>query len=423
MLERYYVKPTTVDRIRSSWLSEPIDKYVSWLVDKRYSVRSISRRIPLLVEFGEFARTHGADRAEVLPRHIEAFIDWRMSERGYRRKASDLRKEIAKEVRGPIEQMLACVVPGFEASGRARVPENAFEDIAPGFFPYLRQERGLREASIRGYSHYLRRFKSYLDSIDCRDLEHLSPPILSAFFLEYSKAVRWASVRDTCGILHVFFRYLYRERILGRDFSGAIERPHRCRHSNIPRSITWDEVRKMLDAVDRRTPMGKRDYALLLLLVTYGLRSREVAALTLDDIDWRNERLRVPERKAAHSTVYPLSAIVGQAIVEYLKLGRPQTDDRHVFFRSMAPVVPLTYAAISSTASHYLRKAGIAVSRPGSHTLRHTCVQRLVDADFSFKLIGDYVGHRSPASTQIYGKVAVEALREVALGDIEEVLR
>jgi integrase len=89
----------------------------------------------------------------------------------------------------------------------------------------------------------------------------------------------------------------------------------------------------------------------------------------------------------------------------------------------MAPVVPLTYVSISNTASHYLRKAGIAVSRPGSHTLRHTCVQRLVDADFSFKLIGDYVGHRSPASTQIYGKVAVEALREVALGDIEEVLR
>src|SRR5262249_2122177 len=112
-----------------------------------------------------------------------------------------------------------------------------------------------------------------------------------------------------------------------------------------------------------------------------------------------------------------------QAIVEYLKQGRPQTDDRHVFFRSMAPVVPLTYVTVSNAASHYLRKAGIAVSRPGSHTLRHTCVQRLVDADFSFKLIGDYVGHRSPASTQIYGKVAVEALREVALGDIEEVLR
>ncbi len=88
----------------------------------------------------------------------------------------------------------------------------------------------------------------------------------------------------------------------------------------------------------------------------------------------------------------------------------------------MAPIIPLTYSAISGRASHYLHKAGIPVSRPGSHTLRHTCVQRLVDAGFSLKIIGDYVGHRSPSSTQIYSKVAVEALREVACGDGEEVL-
>ena len=179
----------------------------------------------------------------------------------------------------------------------------------------------------------------------------------------------------------------------------------------------------MLDAVDQRTPRGKRDYAILLLLITYGLRAREVAALTLDDIDWHNDRLRIPERKAGHSTAYPLSSIVGQAILDYLKLVRPQTTDRHVFFRTMAPQAPITYHAVSASASHYLRRAGVIVSRAGSHTLRHTCVQRLVDADFSFKVIGDYVGHRAPASTQIYTKVAIEALREVACGDGEEVLR
>jgi len=192
--------------------------------------------------------------------------------------------------------------------------------------------------------------------------------------------------------------------------------------SHIPRSISWDEVDRMLKGVDRRRPAGKRDYAILLLLVTYGLRGREVAALTLDDIDWRNERLRVSERKAGHSTAYPLSAIVGQAIIDYLKDGRPQTADRRIFFRSVAPYVPLTYSAISGRASHYLHKAGIAVPRPGSHTLRHTCVQRLVDSQFSFKMIGDYVGHRSAAATEIYTKVNVEVLREVAIGVGEEVL-
>jgi len=114
---------------------------------------------------------------------------------------------------------------------------------------------------------------------------------------------------------------------------------------------------------------------------------------------------------------------VGEAILDYLKRGRPQTADRHIFFRTLAPQAPMTKSAVSGTASRYLRKAGVAVSRAGSHTLRHTCVQRLVDANVSFKVIGDYVGHRGPAATRIYSKVAIESLREVGCGDGEEVLQ
>lgn len=178
----------------------------------------------------------------------------------------------------------------------------------------------------------------------------------------------------------------------------------------------------MLACVDRSSSRGKRDYAALLLLATYGLRSREVAAMTLDHIDWTHERLSVPGRKAGHSTAFPLSSSVGEALVDYLKHGRPQSAERHVFFMAFAPVRPISHTAISKLATKYLLKAGIQVSRPGSHTLRHSCVQRLVDADFSLKTIGDFVGHRSPKTTEIYTKVAVESLREVALGDGEEVL-
>src|SRR5207247_11185340 len=100
-------------------------------------------------------------------------------------------------------------------------------------------------------------------------------------------------------------------------------------------------------------------------------------------------------------------------------VGRPSSDDSHLFLRLLAPPRPLPYTAVSSRASHYLHRAGIPVTRAGSHTLRHTCVQRLVDAGFPLKTIGDYVGHRSPSSTEIYAKLAVETLREVALGDGE----
>jgi site-specific recombinase XerD len=177
-----------------------------------------------------------------------------------------------------------------------------------------------------------------------------------------------------------------------------------------------------LETIDRRTPTGKRDYAIFLLLITYGLRACEVSKLTLDDIDWERERLYILARKAGHSTAYPLSAMVGKAIIEYIKHGRPKTLDRQLFFRAYAPRTPITHGAISTLASHYIHKAGIQVAKPGSHTLRHTCAQRLVDANFSFKLIGDYVGHRSSSSTEIYTKVDIEALRKVACENEEDIL-
>jgi integrase len=222
--------------------------------------------------------------------------------------------------------------------------------------------------------------------------------------------------------LRVFLRYLHRERLIKKDLSNCIEKSRNYRLSTLPRSVAWDEVRRMLEAVDRRTAAGKRDYAILVLLVSYGLRGREVAAMTLDNIDWKRNRLCVPERKAGHSTGYPLSPTVGAALLEYLQHARPQSTERHVFLRVVAPRGPLTTAAVSGRASYYLHRAGVTVPRAGSHTLRHTCVQRLVDADFSFKVIGDYVGHRTPDSTDIYTKVAIDSLREVALGDGEKVL-
>jgi integrase/recombinase XerD len=190
----------------------------------------------------------------------------------------------------------------------------------------------------------------------------------------------------------------------------------------LPRSITWNEVEQMLLKVDRRSAVGKRDYAILLLLVTYGLRSREIGALTLDDIDWKRDRLDIRGRKAGHSTVYPLAPTVGEAILDYLKQGRPQTTSRAVFIGAYAPYTPLSRVAVSMRAKWHLRKAEISVSRPGSHTLRHTCVQHLVDSGFSLKTIGDFMGHRTPDATKIYAKVNVEALRQVALGNGEEVL-
>jgi integrase/recombinase XerD len=419
MLEEYFRKPSTVDRIRGSWMAAEIESYVVWLVENRYSLKSIWRRVPIVFEFGEFAGGRGASAISELPAQVEAFVAERVARHDARTRST---RPMAKEVRGPLEQMLSVVLPGFEPSGR---PHHAlpFAEVVPGFFDYLVEERGLRPASVLGYHHHLERFEAYLRRIGVESIQDLSPAILSAFVVERAGAgLAKSTVSGSAGALRVFLRYAHRQGLLASDLSAAVGWPQVYRLSNIPRSISWADVNLVLAGVERRTEAGRRDYAILLLLVTYGLRGREVAALTLDDIDWKRERLAIPERKAGHSTAFPLSAVVGQALLDYLQHGRPQTSDRHVFFRAVAPRRPIGAAAVSSLARRYLLKAGVQVPRPGSHTLRHSAVQRLVDANFDLKTIGDFVGHRSPRSTEVYAKVAVEALREVALGDGEAVL-
>ena len=422
MLERYFARPQTVDRIHSSWLGPAIEQYATWLLERGHAARNLARCVPILLHFGTFARARGARSYEDLPTYVNPFVEDWVVRPDHRRAPGPPRPRLTLEIRWPIEQMLRLVVPGFVGHRRHRVPCEPFAERVPGFFAYLRGERGLRDETVAHYGHHLRQLDAYLRQIGLEDLRALSPVVVSGFLTDRSRDLHRTGVRDRCGVLRVFLRYLHRQGVLARDLSGTVEAPPVYRLATIPRSITWDEVRRMLETVDRRTVVGRRDYAMLLLLVTYGLRAREVAALTLDDLDWRYDRLRVPERKAGHSTAYPLSPLVGQAILEYLKAGRPTTSSRRIFFRTLAPCEPISHSAVSCRATHYLHQAGIIVPRPGSHTLRHTCVQRLVDAGWALKLIGDYVGHRSPGSTEIYSKVAIDTLRAVARGDGEEVV-
>jgi site-specific recombinase XerD len=420
MLEQYYVKPQTVDRIRANWLAEPIERYVTWLHQRDYNARLVPRRVPLLLRFGAYAQANGAKTWEDLPQHVQGFVEGWTRDHAANSRTDRARKSVRNGVRGPIEQVLCLLLPDFALTGRRK--PFPFTDEAPGFVAHLLDERGTRRTTLHNYRQFLGHLEEYLKEVKVGSLRELSPTILSAFVTKRSAGWGMSMLGGLCTVLRVFLRYLFRQKLIAQDLSQTIEGPKEYRLSTIPRSISWTEVERMLGVVDRRSIVGKRDYAILLLLVTYGLRGREVAALTLDDIDWERGRLKVPERKAGHSTAYPLSPIVGDAIIDYLKHGRPQKADRHIFYRVLAPLDPMTYCAVSARASYYLHKAGIPVPRPGSHTLRHTCVQRLVDAHFPLKTIGDYVGHASPESTAIYAKVSLDNLREVALGDGEEVV-
>jgi integrase/recombinase XerD len=420
MLERYFVRLETLDGIRGSWLGASIERYVAALEEQGYSTRSIYRRIPLLMRFAAFCEGRGVSSLDQLTPLVDAFAaDWLAGRDASR--SGDSKRRDRNWVRGIINHFLSTAVLSVAYKKlRSAALTDPFEAQAPGFFLYLTEERGLQSSTVCIYRHHLSGFQRYLNDLSCDDLGALSLPIITGFVTSMAGRLGDRSMVGLASCVRVFLRYLRQEGILGRDLSKLVETPQHYRMADIPRSISWDAVQKMLDQVERRTIVGRRDYAMLLLMVTYGLRSREVATLTLDDIDWKRDRLHIRERKANHTTAYPLAPAIGEAILDYVKNGRPHVQSREIFFRHLAPQTPLTHAAVSCCASKYLHKAGIPVQRAGSHTLRHACVQRLVDTGFPMKTIGDFVGHRSASSTAVYAKVAVDALREVALGDGEK---
>jgi integrase/recombinase XerD len=420
MLEHYFSRPSTVDRLRSLWLGPALTRYAEWLSDRQISRASALFKIQTLVLFDRFVTDRHIRTLEELPTQIEPFVkEWRRT-RGCRPHTASYARSLRAGPRVAIEELLRLVLPGFVGTER-RQPW-PLQGLAPGFREHLSDERGLRPDTLQSYEHHMRVFERFLRLEAIADLSTLTPKIVNRFLIDSTAGQQPGGRQARAGALRVLLRYLRRQEIIATDLSRAVPRGRTYKQAAIPRAIPWSDVERVLASVDRRSACGKRDYAVLMLFATYGLRAQEVAALELSAIDWPQSRFHVLSRKAGNSTTYPLAAPVGEAIIDYLRNARPQCTDRHLFISLTAPFRGVGHWAMSTRASVYLRRAGIKVRRPGSHTFRHSCVQRLVEADMPFKQIGDYVGHRSDAATQIYAKVAIHKLRALTLGDAEDVL-
>lgn len=243
-------------------------------------------------------------------------------------------------------------------------------------------------------------------------------PALDAYLESRSPALRRRSLGTTVYALRNFLRYLFESGQARIDLSSAIHAPKIYKLEGIPSALTPRDVTSVLQSARaNHSPLGRRDYAILILLATYGLRAREVISLRLDDIDWRNDVLRVRHSKTNTCSELPLLRAPAEAILQYLKNGRPQTDRREVFLRAIAPYRPLSGAAsLYHCIERYLEEnTSIPCGRRGSHALRHARATTLLNAAVPLKTIGDILGHRSPRSTMIYLKWATKELRAISL--------
>jgi len=180
-----------------------------------------------------------------------------------------------------------------------------------------------------------------------------------------------------------------------------------------------EEVKRVLDATSTKDdPVKIRDHAVLLLLVLYGLRCGEVERLTLDDLDWDEEQIHVTRPKIRRAQCYPLSAVVGDAILRYLRKARPRCSHRALFITIDAPFRPLSAQGVRTMVRRRLTEQGVQLKRCGAHCLRHACAGQLLDAGFTLKQIADHLGHRSMNTTRIYTKIDLHGLRQAGEFDI-----
>lgn len=277
------------------------------------------------------------------------------------------------------------------------------------FHAYLLGERGLAVGTADAYVERARRFLA--DYPPDVELGGLSAGDVTRAVQREAERVSIGSVQYFVAGLRAFLRFCVIEGLVGVDLSAAALAVTGRRRSLLPAGISNGDVAAVLRSCDRRRSDGRRDYAIVLLLVRLGLRAGEVAGLTLDDIDWRAGEV-VVRGKGRRVDRLPVPVDVGEALSGYLRRGRPPATSRELFLRSLAPVGPLGRGGVSSIVRRACRRAG--VDEVGAHRLRHTLACSLVTADAGLLEIGEVLRHRSISSTAIYARVDVETLRGVA---------
>src|SRR3990167_6532027 len=187
----------------------------------------------------------------------------------------------------------------------------------------------------------------------------------------------------------------------GGNFSSRYT-PRVYREEKLPPALDWNTVCALLQSIDRSTPIGKRDYAMLLLIATYGLRANEIVNLKLDDIDWRSMRLRINQHKTFKTLLLPLTEDASKAIIEYLQHGRPLVHYREIFVRHNLPQGILKPISVTDVFNSRSRRSGLSIPYQGPHCLRHSYAVYLLRQGVSIKTIGDLLGHKNLQSTYIY---------------------
>jgi site-specific recombinase XerD len=381
---------------------------------------------PVLEDLGRWLQASGFPLHVIRGRLLKArFLDAWLRARGVMHleacTASQLRAHLpCGTARGPVvaHALGMSLVQYLTAHNALTVPPaTRSSDLLAAYRTYLVQVRGLAPGTLRGYLRVAREFLSFLDyERDPSGLARLQVCQVDAFVTHTGRRLRRISMVLVTSGLRTFLRFLALETKTAVDLAGLVESPRQYHGERLPRALPWSTVLTLIREIDRSTVGGLRDYAVALLIATYGVRAGEVAQLRLDDIHWRARVILVPRPKVGKPLAVPLTDEVAHALLQYLRARHAPPSERHLFLRVHPPAGPIMRSAVLTSMRRRAERGDLPLPvRFGPHCFRHSLAMHLLRQGTPLTTIADLLGHASISSTQSYLRLDVEDLRGVAL--------
>lgn len=354
--------------------------------------------------------------------HVKVFISEYLPQSQCRRPGAFQNNRVAYSIHRFIQYFQSCgyVVRG-DSGSRIRNPE--YESLLDEYCQWMKSYHNTAAGTLKLRSKHLTRFLDWLDTdtyahahSPLKKLSSLSYDEIQTFFLDYCKERSYASRRLMQTALRTFFRFCMARGYLKQEFDNAVPSLRTYKLSKLPRGIEDKEAQRLLASINRSTNSGKRDYAIIQMLYTYGIRGGQVRALRLTDIDWEQSKILFRAHKNGKDCLLPLTEDVGNSLLDYLKNSRPEVPYQEVFITLRAPQKPFYSSnALSELIARHMSAADIKSPTFGAHAFRHCFASRMLEDGHSLKFIADMIGHRCLQTTFIYTKVDFKNLKDVAL--------
>ncbi len=385
----------------------------AWRADRCVQDSSAGLYVQWITRFRAYCAKRRLDeRAELTLEGARRFVAWYA-----RRRHLDPRRlggaRTALYALSRVYNVMGLSPPIWRAAARVRAPVSA---LLRAYADHLARHRGNPEVTVHKRLDHVGKLLGHLVGVG-KTWRTMRLPDIDEFLIGCSQRYARSTTADIAGSVRSFARFLLATGRIGVELAEAVISPVQPKHERPRRALPWEDVQRLLRAVDTSAARGLRDHALLLMMSTYGFGAGEVIRLQLQDIDWNAGTLKVVRPKTGVAFTLPLLPAVARVLARYLRDGRPRnTPTRHVFVQMKNPFGPLsTSSAVRHVIIKHAKGAGIAAPYLGSHVLRHANAARQLDVGTRARVLSELLGHRDPESVSAYVRIATESLREVSL--------